>query len=172
MFRSNGYSLCCFWPMLRQRLWGLENPSAMGDLGFISFPLGRSSFSASSHTQTLYDFQTASPYHKQLGRGRREEGLRREQYLRHGDVPSIIKRHLIEGKVPGVLSVPLLRPVVCSSFAGPINQVSKKIFLIFFPLHSFQFLFRPPLLSFNHILQLINFDKFISSPSLPIMVPI
>lgn len=63
-----------------------------------SFPLhwGKA-LSQLSHAQTLYDFQTASPYHstwKGWEGSRLEKGIergcipRRAQYLRHGDVPA------------------------------------------------------------------------------------
>lgn len=59
-----------------QHFWDLENSNAMGDLGFISSPLGKSSFPGIKHPNPLW-LQTASLYHRQHGKGGKELGLRR-----------------------------------------------------------------------------------------------
>lgn len=165
-----------------QQFWDLANSNAMGDLGFISSPLGKSSFLGIKHPNPLW-LQTASLYHKHHGRREKELGLGRvekeatclrtgSQDLRHlcvwrfsDGLHSSIKNPPPWWERPWHPSHTAAETLYAASFLGPTTGFPNKTFIIYPSLLS---CVSPSLLSCDHTVQLINLSCF----NLPIIVSI
>lgn len=140
MFRSNDYSVSglCWYSIFAT--W--ENPNAMGDLGFIFFPPWGKVLLQASNTQTLYDFQTVSLYHKQHGRGEKELGLRKRPHAEKSTVSqtqrifwnsfhSVIKHLPSWGERPKHPSYTAAETQYAASLLGPTTRFPNNFFCNF-----------------------------------------